>query len=459
MISAKKLLLSSGGKESYWINVFYGNWTAAGSALRFDGIDEDSSGNVYAAGLAGANSTGANQYKSLFSKIDRLGNVVSQNSIGETWPYGTYRWYGGGAAVPNDGSNNIIYSLYPSSTTGGIAIHSVDLNFSSIKNTKILKGVDSTVVGKVKSPGDGFAYAGFGTSNAVSDDKLVFSFVTKFNSTGNPVWIRGGGGWQANGYDVVYGDFCVDSDSNVYLVGKGGWNAANTLAIMKVDKNGNTLWRKEVYTTNTIFQYEVRSVCCTKDAIYINSGGTLQAGTINGVCYLTKVGADGTYLWTCRYLQNGTAMSALGLGIIECNKDGSLLYSFSNSYKTILKIDPLDGSPLASYTNDINVRHVTVKDKSLLIAGTIEYSTGFYPAYGFVIKAPLDLSRGGSFTVNGAAFNFCIPNSDTWTKANVGTLKATAVPDPISSGQVDDTIATNPAIQSPTVLTVANTSI
>lgn len=243
--------------------------------------------NTYAAGnttsdLAGINKTGVDEDVYL-SKFDSDGNQLWTRQFGSST-------FDQSFAVATDSKGNIYQSGYTIGNVGGIN--------NNIRDTQ----------------------------------PATDSFLTKFDSDGNPLWTRQFGTFTN---DDTYG-LAVDKDDNVFLGGwtlgdLGGTNAGvYDTWITKFDGDGNQLWTEQFGTPDYEFLWGLDTD--SKGNVY-TSGWTLgDLGGTNAGSYdtwLAKYDGNGNQLWTRQFGTSGD--------------DGTFLNN--------LKVDSNDNIFLTGYTD------------------------------------------------------------------------------------------------------------
>ena len=120
-------------------------------------------------------------------------------------------------------------------------------------------------------------------------------FLIKFNSSGGFVWYRK---WEESGSQYGNG-IVIDSHDNIYIAGHDYYDLNNTIFVLKVDYEGNTLWIQEYWN------HEGRATCIgidSEDNIYL--GGSVfetDLYSYNALNYynasILKYSASGELLW------------------------------------------------------------------------------------------------------------------------------------------------------------------
>jgi hypothetical protein len=190
-------------------------------------------------------------------------------------------------------------------------------------------------------------------------------------------WAKGAG---STSIDEAF-DMCLDSDDNVYIVGKFGfWNiwtgymifdndtvynsGVNQIYIAKYSSTGNVVWAKGIGANNVNLgncdnceaAYAV-SYDSFSNSIYMTGkiygtaifGDTILSGS--GACFLTKMDLDGTFIWTELITSNPNSVSAPAL---TTDSIGSI-YIAGHCKEDSISFDSIKiakGGFIARYTTD-----------------------------------------------------------------------------------------------------------
>lgn len=228
--------------------------------------------------------------------------------------------------------------------------------------------------------GQGYVVAGSSSTLGPSD-----GYVVRTDSLGVVIWEHFYGGVNV---DVIR-SIKLLSDSGFIMAGftnsygQGGYDCW----ILRLNKNGDTLWTKTIGTPDWDFLYDV---AITYDSGFVFAGGTYGAGTGSEDMLFFKLDSSGNLEWTRTY---GGAEEDEARGVIETSD--SLLaacgYSFSlgdtlgDSWT--LRLNPITGDTIWSRKN----LHSVGADKALGIAagtgrfGVVgQYTTGTGDKNSFV---------------------------------------------------------------------------
>jgi hypothetical protein len=231
--------------------------------------------------------------------------------------------------------------------------------------------------------GQGYIVAGSSSSLGPSD-----GYVVRTDSMGVVMW------------EHFYGGVNVDIIRSIKLLPDSGFimagftnsfgNGGYDCWVLRIDKNGDTLWTRTIGTTNWDFVYDV---ALTYDSAFVCAGGTYGAGNGNEDLLFFKLDRDGDLEWIRTF---GGAEEDEARGVIETSD--SLLaacgYTFSfgdtlgDSWE--LRLDPVNGDTIWTRFG----LHRTGADKALGIAagngrfgivGQYTTSTGDQNAYVHVM--------------------------------------------------------------------------
>ncbi|MEM7036869.1 MAG: hypothetical protein AAF570_07820, partial [Bacteroidota bacterium] len=157
--------------------------------------------------------------------------------------------------------------------------------------------------------------------------------IVRVDKQGNTVWRK----FMAGLRDDVGNGIAVASDGGVVIVGQSnsyGADASGSLSYydyyaFKLDANGNTVWSTAVGNQQAVDRaYDIRE---TSDGGYVISGQYLHGGTF--YCSMLKLDANGNQLWHKAYGRPNH--SCMGVETIETSDGGYLLTGST----TILKTD------------------------------------------------------------------------------------------------------------------------
>ncbi len=247
-----------------------------------------------------------------------------------------------GLDVAVDGFGNIYVTGY---TKGGLDGNPI-VGWRDIFLTKFDSSGNKLWMKQWGADGDdyGFDVAVDGSGNIyvtgrVEDEFARDIFLTKFDSSGNKLWTKQWGG--SDSLDEGFG-VAVDSFGNIYVTGythggldgntnAGGWD----IFLTKFDSSGNKLWTKQWGTEwyDSGFDVAVDGFGNIYVTGFIHSGYGISAGGSEGDIFLAKFDSSGNELWTKQW---GTDGEDCGYAI---SVDG-----FGNIYVTGFTNDGLDGN-------------------------------------------------------------------------------------------------------------------
>ena len=158
---------------------------------------------------------------------------------------------------------------------------------------------------------NGFVLAGYTYSfNAEKSD----AYFIKTNDTGDIEWTNqiNCGGWES------INAISLDLENNGYIaVGNTTANGNFDFLILKLDENGNELWRK-IYGGD---EFDSAEAICKSAEGYMICGNTSSFGYGEDDIYVLKINSYGDTLWTKTY---GSSKSDLGRSIIA-DSDGNFV--------------------------------------------------------------------------------------------------------------------------------------
>lgn len=166
--------------------------------------------------------------------------------------------------------------------------------------------------------------AGGASSSAGPSD----GYVLRLDSLGLVMWAKFYGGVNI---DIIRSvellpdsGFIMAGYTNSY--GAGGYDGW----LLRLDKNGDTLWTKTIGTTNWDFFYDVE---CTRDGGFLCAGGTYGLGNGDEDMYLVRLNSLGDTLWTRTY---GGARTDEARGVVETEDSLIAICGFTESYNDTL---------------------------------------------------------------------------------------------------------------------------
>ena len=166
--------------------------------------------------------------------------------------------------------------------------------------------------------GQGYVVAGSTSTTGISDGYLV-----RVDSLGLVMWSK----YYSGANIDIFRSIKILPDSGFIIAGfsNSSGNGGYDGWVMRVDKNGDSLWSKYIGTPAWDFFYDVAA---TYDGGFILAGGTYGGDFGNEDYYLVKINGNGDTLWTRTY---GGNKEDEARGIIQ-TKDSSLAvvgYSYS----------------------------------------------------------------------------------------------------------------------------------
>jgi hypothetical protein len=276
------------------INSVGANIWSIPSIGNFEDIVYDNGSYLYATGSYGANNF-------LFSKMDTSGAIA--------WIKPHYRKCNG-KGLKTDKDNNIylVGNYLDSVSFDGITIFQPNLGshryffiakFDSSGNCLFLKHGGQAYANDldIDSLGNCYITGYFYQNSVIGNDTLssrgtVDVFVSKFDSTGNALWVKQAGGKHSGSYskDEGYAIACSKS-GNVYVTGSctdtaqfesvvfNNSNANNDIFVAKYSSFGNLIWVKRF---GSVIDDEGRSIAVDEyENIYVGGShvGTVNIGT------------------------------------------------------------------------------------------------------------------------------------------------------------------------------------
>jgi len=327
-------------------SVIWARGTANGAGY---GLTTDTAGNVYATGF--------------FVKSIIFGSTtLTDSGAGDNF------------VVKYDPNGNVVWAKFMGGRNGGETVNSITVD----------KGENVFIAGSFEN--DTITFGNF-TISALGTGNLDI-FVAKFNSVGNPVWLKGAGGdrpdngnsiTENNGYLYITGSFASDSipfgDTTFYNVAPG----ADVFYNAKMDTSGNFIWTRAVNSTwGNADGYGIASD---------SAGNTFITGTFTGVTTVfgattfTQISSGSTSIFIVKYDVSGNVLWAKSSGSNNyTNKSfGIAIDTSSNVY-----ITGYYNSPSISFDSD------TLKNNSSLGANI------FIAKYGSVGNVIWAKSAGGT---------------------------------------------------------------
>jgi hypothetical protein len=175
----------------------------------------------------------------------------------------------------------------------------------------------------------GFIAAGYTQSFGLG--RFGNGYIIRADAIGDTLWTRLFG---SDGLDV-FADGCVTPDSGFIAVGLTDTpNDYENIYVVKVDKNGNTVFEKNF---GGPLKDVGLSVAPADDGGYVITGGTKSFSVGEEDLFLFKINSDGDSLWFKTY---GTAGNDPGYGISPADGGGFIvsgLYNWSDAW--LLRVD------------------------------------------------------------------------------------------------------------------------
>ncbi len=153
---------------------------------------------------------------------------------------------------------------------------------------------------------------------------LILNFSDLYASHGDVLWDKTYGGTGNDyGYSVkqtIDGGFIVAGCTDSY--GAGNFD----FYVVKTDINGDTAWTRTFGGSNDDIGY---SVCLTRDSGYVISGFTSSFGAGDYDVYLIKLDKNGNTIWTKTY---GDTSNESGNSVQQTSDGGFIIAGYTNSY-------------------------------------------------------------------------------------------------------------------------------
>ncbi len=326
-----------------------------GSSMREDcyGIATDAAGNAFITGWTTGSLDGANQgsYDMFLAKYGADGNWQWTEQLGTSLNDGCY-------SVAVDSAGNALITGYTEGLLGETSYGNKDAFLAKYDSsgTQVWTrqfGTSSWEFGQSVSvdSADNVYIAGntYGEMPENRSQGATDAFLAKFDTNGDPVWVRQFG---TDRVDEARG-VTVDSADNVYIVGNTygalpgytnqGWTDTY---LAKYDASGNQLWVRQFGTSS----YEQgQSVAVDADGNAFIGGstwgylGTDPGGSHSGAfdAFLTKYDTDGDLQWT---QQLGTGEFEEGTSVAVDAAGNAFLTGYTGGY-----LGTGEGSNLGSY--------------------------------------------------------------------------------------------------------------
>ena len=253
--------------------------------------------------------------RQLGTSAEDSGYGVATDSSGSVWIAGHTK---GSLGAANAGGYDAFLSKYDSS--GGL-LWTSQLGTSASDAGTCIAADDSGhiyITGTTGGP--------LGASEAHSSD----AFLTKYDASGNLLWIR-----QHKSYASDYGcDVATDNSGNIYMsgstMGRLGVSAAGGFDafLSKYDSSGNLLWTRQLGTARREYGSGVATDAWGNVCITGYTKGSLVATNAGGDdVFLSKYNASGDLLWTRQF---GTLEKDYGRGVAT-DRSGNVYISGQTS--------------------------------------------------------------------------------------------------------------------------------
>ncbi len=259
------------------------------------------------------------------------GTVASGNSSGEGCDITTDRY--GNVFVGGNVYGNVhvgIYSLSSSinytsaylikyKSDGTVLWAKQSMNFSP-NGQGFEHSISADISGNIYAAGAASNIITFGVDTVHGNSNLGYtnSFLTKYDSNGNVIWVQQSKGNASNCSATGYGA-CIDNNKNIYLT--GGFdqieyfdtqllsNPVPTAFLVKYDSSGNVIWAKQSKSSpGTSTGVGSKVVTDSRGNIYVAGGFSdsirFENDSLSTVCgisggdiFLAKYNSTGNVLW------------------------------------------------------------------------------------------------------------------------------------------------------------------
>lgn len=301
------------------------------------GVATDNAGNAYLSGLTTGSLGGPNQgsYDGWIARYNSSGNQVWLRQIGTPEQDNLTR-------ITTDNSGNVYVGGFTLGNLAGVNagledafLAKYDSNGNQIWarqfGSDALDNIfDVTVDNSNNVFATGFTIGDLGGSNAsplpVTDD----SYIAKFDSNGNQIWLRQFG---TTAFDEAYG-VTTDSAGNVYATGwtqgdLGGPNAGlYDIWLVKYNTAGDRIWARQFGTSEYEFAWDID--VDSNNNLYV-TGWTLGAlgGSRFGSydAWVAKYDSNGNQIWIKQF---GTPGDDASFGI-DVNQHGVFISGFTDN--------------------------------------------------------------------------------------------------------------------------------
>lgn len=246
--------------------------------------------------------------------------------------------------------------------------------------------------------GQGYVVAGSSSSNGPTDGHVI-----RTDSLGLVMWEKFYGGVNI---DIIRsikllpdsGFVCAGYSNSGGMGGYDGW-------ILRLDKNGDTLWTKYFGTTNWDFFYDVAT---TYDSGFVLAGGTYGLGNGDEDMWFVKLDSVGNFVWERTW---GGVKQDEARGVIEtedsllvgCGFNCSLGDTLGDSW--ILRMNSVDGDTMwtrkGTHTIGADLALAVASDNGqqrFCVVGQYTTATGDLNAFAHVMmldsNTQIDLTAG-----------------------------------------------------------------
>ncbi len=404
------------------------------ASLGGQGVEVDSSGNVYTCGTSNSIGQGSNEI--FVVKYNSAGVIQWQRSLGGTasdYGYGLALDSSGGVYVGGmtssigNGSNYFFLAKYDSSGT----IQWQRALGSSNNDQGLNVATDSS---------DNVYICGTSATSGAGMEELI---IAKYNSSGTIQWQRRLGG-SAN--DVAYG-VATDSSDNVYVCGATRSNSSNNdILIAKYNSSGTIQWQRLLYSS--VQQDIARRIATDSSGNVYISGYTNSIGQGNSDFLIAKYNTSGTLQWQ-RII--GGAVSEYGYGIAVDSSGGVYFGGSTNSvvaYDNDIFLAKYNSSGVIQWQRYLTYDWDTLYDLTVDDSGSLYLTGGLATA-----KLPTDGSLTGTYGSYTYAASSLTEAASTLTSSSSSLTAGTSY---ISEQSVSLTDAASSLTSTVTSLTPSN---
>ncbi|GAB3517928.1 hypothetical protein GCM10027442_37980 [Emticicia fontis] len=137
-------------------------------------------------------------------------------------------------------------------------------------------------------------------TGSVGNGEVLYGYIVKFSPNGNLIWQYTDLSYQSN----IYGDIVVDENSQVYALCNTSFRYSN-MAVLKLDANGNLLWRKNGSGQMGSYRYAENIYLDNNKNVYVtgrfstnlNIDSFSLTAPLGYEGFVMKLANDGTTLW------------------------------------------------------------------------------------------------------------------------------------------------------------------